>query len=110
MRHDWELEDLPIVISPIARAAYVINHKAFREGGLTGVDPSFEAGTTGDDTGLQHYEVGLEIAYRLNELLTIPARYGQLDLKGYLFYTDQLQNDLRADTELYGGVGIGFRY
>jgi len=110
VRHDWALEGLPIVISPVARAAYVINHKAFREGGLTGNDPSFEAGTTGDDTGFQHYEVGLELTYRLNELLSIPARYGQLDLKGYLFYTDQLQNDLRADTELYGGLGVGFRY
>ena len=110
VRHDFELEDFGLIVSPIARAAYVINHKAFREGGLTGIDPSFEAGTTGDDTGLQHYEVGMELLYGLNDLFNIPPRYGELNLKGYLFYTDQLQNNLRADTELYGGVGIGFRY
>jgi hypothetical protein len=110
VRHDWVWDDLPLVVSPVARAAYIVNHKAFRAGGLSGLDPSFEAGTTGDDTGLQHYEIGLEVSYGLNELLNIPARYGDLDLKGYLFYTDGLQNDLRADTELYGGVGIGFSY
>ena len=110
VRHDFALEDFPIVVSPIARVAYVLDHKAFREEGLPGLDPSFESGTTGEDSGLQHYEIGLELSYELNDLLNIPARYGKLDFKGYLFYTDGLQNDLRADTELYGGVGIGFSY
>ena len=110
VRHDFVLEDLPLVISPIARAAYVVNHKAFREGGLTGIDPSFEAGTV----GRRHRAATLRDRHgslvRLNELLSIPARYGELDSSGYLFYTDQLENDLRADTELYGGVGMGFSY
>jgi hypothetical protein len=110
VRHDFQLEDLPLTISPIARVAYVLNNKAFRETGLPGADPSFESGTTGPDTGLQHYELGMELTYGLNELLSIPARYGKLDFKGYLFYTDQLENDLRADSELYGGVGVGFSY
>jgi len=110
VRHDFELEDLPLTISPIARIAYVLNQKAFRTVGLPGQDPSFESGTSGPDTGFQHYELGMELTYGLNDLLHIPARYGQFDLKGYLFYTDQLQNDLRADTELYGGVGVGFSY
>jgi hypothetical protein len=110
VRHDFAIDELDVVLSPIARIAYVLNQKAFREVGLPGNDPGFESGTSGNDTGFQHYEIGMELSYGLNDVLKIPARYGQLDLKGYLFYTDQLENDLRASTELYGGVGIGFRY
>jgi hypothetical protein len=52
----------------------------------------------------------MEVSYGLNGLLKIPARYGQFDVIGYLFYTDGMENDLRADTQIYGGVGVAFRY
>jgi hypothetical protein len=110
IRHDFEIEDTKLVLSPLARIAYVNDNRMFRTVGLTGSDPGFEAGTGGADSGLQHYEIGLEATYALNDLLKIPARYGRLDFKGYLFYTDGIDNKLRADTELYGGVGIDFRY
>ena len=110
IRHDFTMEELPLTISPIARVAYVMNQKAFRTVGMPGLDPSFESGTSGPDTGFQHYELGMELRYGLNDLLNIPARYGKLDFTGYLFYTDGMKNDLRADTEIYGGVGVGFSY
>ncbi|MEO6435682.1 MAG: hypothetical protein ABIP55_07955 [Tepidisphaeraceae bacterium] len=110
VRHDFQIEDTPLVLSPVARVAYVINHQLFRTGGIPAADPAFGIGTSGPETGFQHYQLGLEATYTLNQLLNIPARLGQLDLKGYLFYTDGIDNDLRADTEIYGGVGIGFSY
>ena len=70
-----------------------VSEPAHGEGGLTGVDPSFEAGTAGEDTGLQHYEVGIEVSYRLNELL---FRYP----KPTLAFMDGIT--------MGGGVGIGY--
>lgn len=110
VRHDFEIEDTPLVVSPIARVSYVMDHKLFRAGGISASDPAFGIGTTGPDSGFQHYDLGLEITYTLNQVLNIPARLGRLDLKGYLFYTDGIDDELRADTEFYGGVGIGFHY
>ena len=43
-------------------------------------------------------------------LLNIPRRYGDWRLKGYLFYTDGIEDELRADTQLWGGMGIQFSY
>ena len=110
VRHDFKLEELPLTISPIARCAFVLNQASFAKPTGPVSDPSFEFSTTGDDTGFQHYELGMEMSYGLNGLLNIPARYGKFDVIGYLFYTDGLENDLRADTQIYGGVGVGFRY
>ena len=97
----------------MASIAYVSGNKQFRSpaaGGGGVADPAFAFGAAGEDSGFQHYEVGIETTYTLNGLLNIPSRYGKLDFKGYLFYTDGLDNHLRADSELYGGLGIGFSY
>ena len=110
IRHDFEIEDTPLTLSPIARVAYVNSDKMFRTVAIPPGDPAFNFGTRGHESGFQHYEVGLEVTYGLNQTFNIPARYGKIDLKGYLFYTDGIDNNLRADTELYGGVGIGFSY
>ena len=110
IRHDFEMDEMPLTISPIGRVAYVLNQDAFTPVIGPSNDPSFDSGKIGEDTGFQHYELGIELRYGLNDLLKIPARYGKLDFLGYLFYTDGLENKLRADTEIYGGVGVGFRY
>jgi hypothetical protein len=110
VRHDFAVEDTPLTISPVASVAYVSGNKMFRRPTGHVPDPAFDFAAGGTDSGFQHYEVGLETTYNLNGLLNIPARYGKLDFKGYLFYTDGLNNHLRADTELYGGIGIGFSY
>ena len=98
VEHDFILEGTGIVLTAQASMAYVNGHELYVEAGAE------------DDSGFQHYQLGLIGSYRLNPLLSIPRRYGDWTLKGYLFYTDGIQNDLRADTELYGGAGIGFRY
>jgi hypothetical protein len=97
--HDFVLEDWGIVLTALARVGYV-----------RGYQQQFVFMNTDEDTGLQHYDVGLIGKYSLNPLLNISRRYGEFTLKGYLFYTDSIENDLNADTQLWGGVGIGFEY
>ncbi len=108
--HDFQIEDTALTLTPRAAVAYVDNRKDFRAIGASPFDPAFSSGTSGNDSGFQHYEVGLELTYTLNQLLNIPIRYGKLDLKSYLFFTDGIDNELRADTELWGGIGLGFSY
>jgi hypothetical protein len=63
-----------------------------------------------DGTGFSHYQVGVIAEYRLNSLLNISRRYGQWSAAGYLYYTDGIDNELAATTQLWGGGGIIFRY
>lgn len=98
VEHDINIEPLGIVLTAHASIAYVTGHQLFALGeGL-------------DDTGLQHYQLGLIGRYSLNDPLGIPMRYGRWMLNGYMFYTDGIENDLRAETQLWGGAGIGFSY
>jgi hypothetical protein len=98
VKHDFHVENTGLTLTPVAGIAYVIGHSAF-----AGEDPE-------EDTGLQHYQVGLIGKYSLNLLLNIPPRYGQWSFNGYIYYTDGIDNDLRADTQLRGGAGIEFSY
>ena len=70
----------------------------------------YAGGADVEGTGFSHYQVGLTAEYRLNSLLNISRRYGQWSVAGYLFYTDGLDNELAATTQLWGGGGITFRY
>ncbi|MGH7213551.1 MAG: hypothetical protein ACREIT_02125 [Tepidisphaeraceae bacterium] len=100
VRHDVEIEDLGILLSFIGRVNYV-----------RGMQQQFVFATPDDDdTGFQAAEVGLVGKYSLNTLFNVSRRYGEWSLNGYLFYTDQLDQDLPATDQLWGGVGIGFRY
>ena len=100
MRHEFELEDTGIMITALANVAYVANHELF-------IDPD---APEPQDTGFQHLDVGLIGTYSLNKLMGIPRRYGQWTLNGYLYYTDGINEGLRADTQVWGGAAIGFRY
>ena len=40
----------------------------------------------------------------------VPINISGGSLKGYLLYTDSIENDLKADTQVWGGAGIGFSY
>ncbi len=95
--HDFAIEKTGLVITALANVGYVLGNEAF-------------AGPRGDDTGFQHYEVGVRARYSLNTVLNIPQRYGQWAVTGYLFYTDGLEDDVRADTQLWGGAGFQFQY
>jgi hypothetical protein len=110
--HDFVLEDTGITLTPQAHVAWVNSWDAFRAGPTAepANDPAFAFATHGHDSGWQHYQLGLVASYQLNTLLNIPKRYGDLSVKGYLYYTDGIDNNLRADTQIWGGVGIGFSY
>jgi hypothetical protein len=96
--HRFEFEDAGLTITPTARAAYIANQQVFAET------------VGGEDSGFQHYDIGFTVTYSLTRLLDVSPRYGDWQLTGVLFYTDSIENDLLADTQLWGGIGIGFRY
>jgi hypothetical protein len=95
--HDFAIEDTGIVLTALADVAYVRGQQIYLLEGT-------------DDTGFQHYDLGLIGRYSLNTLLNIPKRYGDFSLEGYIYYTDSLDSQLRADTQIWGGVGIRFQY
>jgi hypothetical protein len=72
--------------------------------------PFFAVEVGGDDTGLQHWQVGLEGSYSLNHLFRFSTRYGSWDFEGYVYYTDPLDDALRGERQVWGGAGIRFRY
>jgi hypothetical protein len=111
MSHDFVIEDTPIMLTPVGQIAYVNDFQMFRPVLGATADPAFDFNPLGPSaTGFQHYQVGLIMTYALNETFNIPRRYGVFDLKAYLMYTDGIDHKLRADTEIWGGVGIAFSY
>jgi len=108
--HDFVIEDTNFTLTPQAHVAYVNSDHIFAQPTPPVTDPAFQFSKTGPDTGFQHWQVGIVMTYKLNDLINLPRRWGAFDLKGYLFYTDGIDNDLRSSTELWGGVGISFSY
>jgi hypothetical protein len=98
IEHDFIIEGTGIVLTAQASLGYVNSYDRYTVAG------------TDDNTGLQHYQLGLIGSYRLNPLLGIPSRYGDWTFKGYLFFTDGIENNLQADQQVWGGAGIGFSY
>lgn len=100
VRHQFEVEDTGVTVTFIADVAYVSNNAQF-------ADP---ASTTPQDSGFQHYDVGVIGSLSLNRVLRIPRRYGQWTLEGSLYYTDGIDTGLRADTQVWGGTAVVFKY
>jgi len=98
IKHDFVIEETGITLTPSASIAYVINNNYF-------ITNPNEKGT-----GPQHFELGLTANYSLNNLLNISRRFGQWNIQGYLFDDGPIDSDLRANTRLFGGVGIDFKY
>jgi hypothetical protein len=97
LKHEIVFEDLPITLTVVADVAFVMDN------------PQFTA-AMGEDTGFQHYDIGLIGRYNLNTLFNVSRRYGTFSLEGYLYYTDGIDANLLADTQLWGGVGVAFHY
>lgn len=97
VRHEFEVEGTGLTLTAEGHVAYQNGIALF----------SLEED---DSSGFQHYQLGLTGSYSLNSILNIPQRYGQWSLNGYLFYTDSIEEDQRADDQLWGGAGITFRY
>jgi hypothetical protein len=98
LRRTFDVADTNVRITVEGVVAYVHNY------GL------YSASADNDGTGFSHYQVGVTGEYRLNTLLNISRRYGQWSLAGYLNYTDGIDNELAATTQVWGGGGIVFRY
>jgi hypothetical protein len=98
LKHDFVFENTGLTITALANIAFVASNSFYR------TTPG------GKDTGLQHYEIGLKGSYSLNHLFHFSPRYGTFTLEGFIYYDDRTSSDLRADIQIWGGGGIGFRY
>jgi hypothetical protein len=98
VKHDFIFEDLGFTLTALADVAYISNYSQ-----------QFVTFST-NDSGFQHYDVGLVGTYSLSNLFQIPPRYGQFSLQGYLTYTGRFSNPLLANSEVWGGVGLAFKY
>jgi len=92
--HTFQIEDTGLTLKLEGHVAYV--------SGLTEV--------FGANSGFQHYQLGVIGEYSLNQLFNFSTRYGDWSFRGYLYYTGEIEDTLRADEQLWGGAGIGFRY
>jgi len=107
VKHDFLIEDWGLTLTPCADIAYVLNHGEFRR--VIDQD-GIATYASRNDTGFQHYDVGLTASYSINKLLNFSTRYGSFNLEGYVFYTDGIDEDLAVETQVWGGVGIAFKY
>jgi hypothetical protein len=98
VQHSFPIENLGLTLTGQACVGYVYNNS------LYSTTPG------GEDTGFQHYQLGLIGEYSLNHVLNFSQRYGQWSILGYLYYTGKIDDDLRADNQLWGGAGVGFKY
>jgi hypothetical protein len=99
IKHDFVIEDTGITVTVLGDIAYVNNIK------------QVFIFTNKGANGLQHYDVGLIATYSLNRLFHFSKRYGDVSLNGYINYTDGISRDvLHADTKIWGGVGLQFKY
>jgi hypothetical protein len=98
IKHDFDFDDFGFTLTPYGDVAYVSHFsQQFVE-----ISPHA--------SGFQHYDLGLSGTYALNPLLHLGPRYGQFSLVGYLTYTGKFSNSIQADSEVWGGVGLKFRY
>ena len=98
VRHEFVFEDLGFTLTPSADVAYVLS------------DGYFALTPKGRDFGLQHYDVGLIGNFSLNHFFHVDHRFGEWSVNGTLVYTARLDDRIRADTLIWGGVGLQFRY
>jgi hypothetical protein len=97
VKHDFVFEDWATTITPRADIAYVLKQQEFLLHGT-------------NDTGFQHYDIGVTASYSLNQLLNFSKRYGDFNVECYLNYTNNIDNHLLSTTQMWGGVGLAFKY
>ena len=97
LEHQIAFETLPLTLTFYGHVAYVMGYELY-------------SAVPGRDTGFQHWQVGMIADYSLNTALNIPKRLGSWSVYGFVNYTDGIDNDLRATTQLWGGAGIRLQY
>jgi hypothetical protein len=98
LRHDFNFEDYGFVLTPYGDVAYVSNFAQ-----------QFVA-VSAQDSGFQHYDLGIVGTLSLNHVFNLPPRYGQFSVQGYCTYTSNFSNAVLANRVTWGGVGLVFRY
>jgi hypothetical protein len=98
VEHDFAVNEWGVMLTAQASVGYVESH------------PLFTVPGKNKDTGFQHYQFGLIGTYELNSALNIPLRFGTWIVRGAIYYTDGIDDELRADTQFWGGGSIGFTY
>jgi hypothetical protein len=98
LKHDFNFEDFGFVLTAYGDVAYISN---FAQQFIV-VSP--------EDSGFQHYDLGIIGTLSLNHALQLPPRYGQFSVQGYFTYTNYFANPVYASREIWGGVGLVFKY
>ncbi len=98
IKHEFFFEDYGITVTPSADVAAIQNF------------PTQFVFTGQQDSGFQHYDLGVTAAYSLNKLFNFPKRYGEFSVEGYFYYTGSISQHILADNQLWGGAGIAFHY
>lgn len=98
LKHNFVIGDTGLVLTAVGDFAYVAHDAYFLVPGKM------------TETGFQHYDAGVIATYTVNPLLHMSHRYGLLQLKGYLYYSGPVNTDLRANSRVWGGVGLHFQY
>ncbi len=99
VHHDFFFEDWGLTLTPQADVAWI-----------SGLPQQFVIINRAHDSGWQHGEVGVVASYSLNNLLNLSMRYGEFDINSYVFYDQRISAGVTANTLLWGGAGLGFRY
>jgi hypothetical protein len=99
IKHDFIFEDAGFTLTTLGDVAYLSN---FAQQFVL-VSPN--------DSGFQHYDLGIIASLSLNHLFNLSTpRFGQFAIEGYLTYTGRFSNRLLADSIVWGGVGLAFKY
>lgn len=97
VKHDFVFQDWGVTFTALADVAFVMKEEEYLLHGS-------------NDTGFQHYDLGLTASYSLNQLLNFSKRYGEFNIEGYLYYTNNIDSHLLATDQIWGGMGIAFKY
>ena len=99
LRHDFIFEDLGFTLTPYGDVGYISNF------------PQQFVVSSPNDSGFQHYDTGLVGTLSLNHLFQLSTpRFGEFSVQGYVTYTGRFSNQLLADSIVWGGVGLVFKY
>jgi hypothetical protein len=99
LSHDFPIEDWGLTLTVVGDVAYISHIRQV----FIFVNPK--------STGFQHYDAGLIGTYQLNKPLHVSQRFGEINLKGYLYYTDGIDKQLtHAAAKVWGGFGVEFKY
>ena len=116
LKYKLNFEDVGFSITAIGSVAYVSSYDAFipTDDG-NGVEAGFFTDphhAAGDESvsGFQHYQISLIGEYSLNKFFNVSTRYGEWTLRGYLNYTDGLDENIGAASLFWGGGGLNFSY